>query len=434
MPDLPDLHELERWWREHAPSPDVEDRDRDWFDVRADAKKPRKAEVWIYDRIGFDFWSGEGTTAKSFRRKIQALDVDEIELHVNSPGGLVGDGIAIFNSLRDHKAAVHVIVDGLAASAASFIAQAGDTIRMNAASQMMIHRASGIAIGDLKTMEKATEMMRKTDESIASIYAGRAGGDLDEWLKAMTDETWYTAAEAVKAGLADETVEMKPKEPKARNTFDLTIFNYAGRDAAPPPPRIQTQAPAAPPADPPPTQEGAGMDPAKLREALGLKADASDEDVTQAITAAGLVKAAAPPADPPKPGDPPTDKQPEPETLPPKVTVAGQGSDAILLDPVQFKSLQMEAAKGAEAYRKMKEAECDSVLAAAIDAGKFPKSRLDHYKLRWATDPDGTKDEVARLQPNAVPVNFTGYPGVGDETEADMIYQAMYPGGGAGRG
>lgn len=442
MPDLPDLHPYEQWWREHAPRPVAGDAADDWYRIEAAAGgKKKRATVWIYDRIGRSFFE-DGTDAKSFRRKLAALDVDEIELHLNSPGGIAFDGITIYNSLRDHKAAVHVVVDGLAASAASLIAQAGDTVKMNQAAQMMIHRSQGMAHGNAEIMLQAFDTLQKMDKSIAGIYAARAGGPVDDWIQAMSKETWYTAEEAVEAGLADETVAAEPKEPKARNAFDLRIFNYAGRASAPPPLRIQTQAPAGPSADPPSSQEGAGMDPAKLREALGLSADASDSDVTAAITAAGLVKASAPPE--PKPGDPPTPPNPtDPDkdegkepTLPPKVTVAGQGSDAVLLDPAQFRALQAQAVRGDEAYRKMKEAECETVLDAAIKAGKFPPARRDHWKSLWAADPDGTKATIDRLAPNVIPVTLDGYPGVGDETEQELIYNAMYPPdkSGAGRG
>jgi hypothetical protein len=179
-----------------------------------------------------------------------------------------------------------------------------------------------------------------------------------------------------------------------------------------------------------PTQEGPAMDPAKLREALGLAADASDDEVSTALAAAGLAsKPSDPPTDPPE-GDPAA-------ALPPKVPTAASG-DAILLDPAQYNTLRVAAARGEDAWRKMREAECGAVLDAAIKAGKFPPARREHYEKLWAADPDGTKDMVANLASNVIPVMSSGYPGVGDESEQDLVYAAMYPdskvSGGVGRG
>lgn len=175
------------------------------------------------------------------------------------------------------------------------------------------------------------------------------------------------------------------------------------------------------------------MDPArlaKLREAYDLPADAPEADVLARM--AEDVPAPAP--DPaPKPDAP---GGPDP-ALPPKVTgPVAAGSDAVLIDPVHLKQLQTQAARGDEAYRKMREAECDAVIKAAIKDGKFPPSREEHYKLRWATDPDGTEEEIGRLAKNTIPVSASGYTGVGDETEQDLIYSQMYPGekAGASRG
>lgn len=420
MPDLPDLSSYEQWWREHVRQP--ESGPADWFRIQQAADKKRSAEVWIYDRIGRS-WFEDGTDAKSFARKLAGLDVDQITLHINSPGGDAFDGVAIYNTLHDHPADVHVVVDGLAASAASYIAQAGKTIKMNKAAQMMIHRASGICIGNAKDMTDFADVLGKLDSSIAGIYHSRAGGQLDDWLAAMTGETWYTAAEAVQAGLADEAVAETPAEPKARASFDLRIFAYAGRDAAPPPKITDRTDPPAPPE--PPKKKGAGMDPAKLREAFGLAADASDDEVSAAITAENLVPpAAAPPGnqgDPPA-GDPPPAGGPPP--APPRKPRADEGG-AVYVDPAQLAELRRMAAQGEEALRRMKEQECSAVLDAAIKAGKFPPSRREHYEKRWASDPDGTKEEINALQAGVIPVSLLGFPGVTDDTAEEMLYKSM---------
>lgn len=183
----------------------------------------------------------------------------------------------------------------------------------------------------------------------------------------------------------------------------------------------------------PTTRKGAGMDPAKLREALGLQPDASDDQVKAAFAASLTPEPAPAPA--PAAATPP-DPEPEP-TLPPKVqTPAASTSGALMLDPATLQALQAQAARGEAAFRQLRENECDSILAAAVKAGKFPPARLDHYKALWAADPDGTKDLVNGLAANVIPVAASGYPGVGAETETDMVYAAMYGGNSkeAGRG
>lgn len=192
--------------------------------------------------------------------------------------------------------------------------------------------------------------------------------------------------------------------------------------AATPPVTPETTPPARRPAAAPTPQKGAGMDPArlaKLREAYDLPADAPEADVV-----AAMAKDVPPPAPDPAPdpggGDP---------VLPPVVPtpVSAGDSEAVLLDPVQYKALQAQAARGDEAWQRMKAAECDSVLDAAIKVGKFPPARRDHYAARWASDPDGTKEEIGRLQPGVIPVSVSGYAGVSDETAEEALYRQLYP-------
>ena len=194
----------------------------------------RTATIRLYDPI--DSW-GEfyGVSAKEF---VSALDeipdrVDEIRLHINSPGGDVFDGIAILNALRGHDARVVAVVDGIAASAASFIAVGADELVMAKNSELMIHDAWGLCVGNAADMTAMAEMLGKNSDNIASIYAEKAGGDLRTWRTAMEAETWYSADEAVKAGLADRIDTTKKADAKAR--YDLSIFTYAGRDEAPDP-------------------------------------------------------------------------------------------------------------------------------------------------------------------------------------------------------
>lgn len=200
--------------RTTRPSAAVRDGRRDWFKIRNLAGG--EAEILIYDEIGYF-----GITAKDFRDELAAISAaDKIALHVNSPGGDVFDAIAIYNMLRDHPAEITTYVDSLAASAASFIALAGDKVVMAKHAQMMIHDAWGIAIGNAEDMQKAAAFLETQSDVIASIYADRAGKTKAYWRGLMAAETWFTDQQAVDAGLAT----VVGSHAAAKNSFDLSIF------------------------------------------------------------------------------------------------------------------------------------------------------------------------------------------------------------------
>lgn len=208
----------------------------DWYRIENAAAD--EADVYVYDAIGGWF----GTTADDFIREMRDISAPRINLRLNSPGGSVFEGIAIANAIRSHPANVTVFVDGLAASIASVIALAGDRLVMLPQTQLMIHDASGGAYGNAADMEYMVGLLNKQSDNIADAYADRAGGTAAEWRDLMKAETWYTASEAVAAGLADEVFTPPAKEPKegpsdARmaTTWDLSMYRYAGRDKAPDP-------------------------------------------------------------------------------------------------------------------------------------------------------------------------------------------------------
>ena len=176
--------------------------------------------MFIYDEIGFF-----GVEASAFVRDFRAINAAEITVHVNSPGGDVFDGIAIHNALRDHPAEVTVVIDALAASIASVIAMAGDRIVMAQHSTMMIHEAFGFALGDAADMRRQADFLDRSSATLADIYAGRAGGTSAEWRARMEAETWFSDAEAVEAGLADEVATAAPETAAAK--FDLSIYRHA---------------------------------------------------------------------------------------------------------------------------------------------------------------------------------------------------------------
>src|SRR3954451_13791039 len=152
------------------------------------------AVLRLYDPI--DSWGGEwGVSAKEFTTALDQLpaDVHTIQLHVNSPGGEVFDGIAILNALRNHSAKVIAVVDGIAASAASFIAAGADEVVMGKNAELMIHDARGISIGNAADMQQMADLLNHLSDNIARVYTAKAGGKVEDWRQAMLAETWYSA-------------------------------------------------------------------------------------------------------------------------------------------------------------------------------------------------------------------------------------------------
>jgi ATP-dependent protease ClpP protease subunit len=170
----------------------------DWWRI-AGADTDR-AEVFIYGAISD--WYGD-VNAADFVKALAEITSPAIDLRVNSPGGLVFDAVAIYTALQQHTARVDVRIDGIAASAASFIAQAGDTITIAKPARMMIHDAQGFTIGGPAEHREMLNLLDDLSDMIAEIYADRAGGTVADWREPMKATTWYSAAAAVESGLAD---------------------------------------------------------------------------------------------------------------------------------------------------------------------------------------------------------------------------------------
>lgn len=176
--------------------------------------------VELYDEIGF--W---GVTAKDFRDQIRNIEGD-FTLRVNSPGGDVFDGIAMFNDLLAHKGKVRVEVVGIAASIASVIAMAGSEIAIAPNAFFMIHDAWTIAVGNRHDMRDAADVLEQIDEAFARTYVGRAKTGIRTVREMMDDETWMSASEAIEKGFADKLLTNESADASAQAKFDLAgVFN-----------------------------------------------------------------------------------------------------------------------------------------------------------------------------------------------------------------
>lgn len=196
------------------------------------AKKDKRGEIIMYGTIGMD-WFGDGITAKSFEKELKALGaVDAIDLRINSEGGSVHDARAIYNLLVQHKARVDVHIDSLAASAASFIAMAGDSITMAESGFFMIHNARMFAGGTAEDFEAAAKFLRTVNRTIADTYTARTGNSASKIKDWMDAETWFTGQEALDEGFATAIVKNKTADDaRAQVTVD-PAFEYRNVPAA----------------------------------------------------------------------------------------------------------------------------------------------------------------------------------------------------------
>jgi ATP-dependent protease ClpP protease subunit len=159
--------------------------------------------ITMFDTIGEDFWTGEGVTAKKVTAQLRAIGDRPITVQINSAGGDMFEGIAIYNALREHPQEITVQVIGMAASAASIIAMAGDKVEIGAASFLMIHNAWVLAIGNRHDMAETAAFLEPFDAAMRDVYAQRTGLKPDDIAAMMDAETWLSGSAAVEKGFAD---------------------------------------------------------------------------------------------------------------------------------------------------------------------------------------------------------------------------------------
>ncbi|MFG1276561.1 head maturation protease, ClpP-related [Xanthobacter autotrophicus] len=159
--------------------------------------------ITMFDVVGEDFWTGGGVTAKKVAQQLRAIGDRPVEVQINSPGGDMFEGLAIYNVLREHPQDVTVKVMGMAASAASVIAMAGDRIEVGAASFLMIHNAWVLAMGNRNDLRETADWLEPFDTAMVSLYAGRSKQDAKTIAKWMDAETYMSGVTAIERGFAD---------------------------------------------------------------------------------------------------------------------------------------------------------------------------------------------------------------------------------------
>jgi ATP-dependent protease ClpP protease subunit len=382
-----------------------------WYQIRnVAAGDEGPAEVLIYDEI--DSWFG--VSAEALARDIAALDDDRaLTVRVNSPGGNIFDGVAILNALRGHPGKVTAVVDGLAASAASFIVMGADEIVMNRDAEMMVHKGHGLVMGGADDMRKQAELIDRLNDKIAGIYADKAGGTAEDWLAIMDAETWYSADEAVEAGLATR-VEKQADREKVAAKFDLSIFNHAGRSAAPPPrkPQARIETPQPVEVEVPKGKEStvATLSESDLQK-LGLDAEADEAAIGARIDE--LVAGAE-------------QSEPVEPTLEQATAIAAKAGLATITNEA-LDGLKSQAQAGAEARAQQVREADERIVDSAITAGKIAPARRDHHLQALAADRDGHTAVLASLASGLIPLAEQGHGVTSEITNADdATYASLF--------
>lgn len=371
------------------------------------------ADVYVYDDIGG--WMGVG--ADDFVRDVAGLEVDHIDLHLNSPGGSAWDGVAIANVLRQHKADVTVWVDGIAASAASVVAMAGDEVVMSVGAQLMIHDAWAYAGGDAAEMRKGAEMLDSMSDSIAATYAARAGGAPAQWRTVMQAETWYTADEAVTAGLADRVATAADNgsasgeqivpgsnsygfwdmwdslaDPARHVDAVAALYAHAGRASAPTP-AMPGRRPLTPTASAAgsitPTERSLPVSftdaqLTEMRQSLGIAEDADEGTILSALNEALAERAEGAPAE-----------------------ASGVPEGTSLVENRVLADLRNAADLGRQAFQRQQGDDRAALVTAAIADGRIAPASRESWLSALQATPEATATTLGGLAKGLLP---TGQP------------------------
>lgn len=399
-----------------------------WYRLARATVTGGSAELLIYDEIGL--W---GIDAQWLVQDLMDIGNDDLTVRVNSPGGDVFEGIAIMNALRAHRGQVTAVVEGLAASAASIIAIGGaDRLVMRPQAELMIHDAWGLAMGNAAEMDSMKDQLDRTSDSLAAVYADKAGGTVESWRQAMRDETWMSADEAVTAGLADAVEDARDEDvpdvvaAHPGRIFALAQkFNHSRRAEASRPAIINPATVAEKETTMPLMKDVATR--------LGLDADGLDEKTLLAALDEVLDEQGS--------GDDGGAETPEPkvseETPAPQSGSAPRTDEAaapeddeetdsiVHLDKAVYEDLLSRATAGDEAAEQDKVARASALIEDdGIKAGRLLGWQRDEWVDRATKNYADTKKALLALAPGLVPVKESGRGG-SDEDRESTNRQAM---------
>lgn len=377
----------------------------------ADTDQPTVAVLRMYAPI--DSWGGWwGISAEEVSGALDALpqSVETIILRINSPGGEVPEAMTILNMLRAHRARIIAVVDGWAVSAASFLFAGCDERVMSPGTQMMIHDARIFGYGDPAFYRKTAVRLDTDSDNIASIYVEAAGGTEADWRALMGPETWYTAKEAVVAGLAqrvdvvpdagitdtpgaDDPVDPLEGDGAEDIAFDLSMYRYAGRNQAPAPAAIATRRPKPPTAsaDGSTQPEGAAVvdlndkQIASLREQVGFAEDADADTIVKAVTEA-------------------LEERATPET--PETTTAAAPAGQVLVSKAEWDEMRGDAQRGAAAAKRLHETEREAALDQYRD--RYVPANRQSWRDEYDRNPKATIEALEK-RPVVIPLDELGH-------------------------
>jgi ATP-dependent Clp endopeptidase proteolytic subunit ClpP len=341
---------------------------RPWYALE---ERNEEAEISIFDEIG-GWW---GVSVKQFKKDFDSVrNKAEIRLILNSPGGNVFDGMAVYNILSKVRRKLTVEVIGLAASSASIVALAGRKLVMGEGAYFMIHNPWGFALGDAEEMLRTAELLEKLRGELANIYTAHSSLSRDQILERMREETWYTAAEAVEAGFASTVVQ---HGEVAACAFDLSGYKYAhvpetirefvAATVARGPTELITEIKNTSAAGTACRAEEGKMTHEEIKAAI---AELTDEERTGLIDELGLTASD------------------QVGTLEGRINALEKANEQL--------SAQLAEANQREAQKRKAEA-----IEGALQDGRIPPVDREFWEQRFDQDPVGTEAVLAKLQPSA---------------------------------
>lgn len=324
--------------------------------------------------------------------------VEQIILRINSPGGEVWEAMAILNMLAAHRARIIAVVDGLAASAASFIAAGCEETVMSPGSQMMIHSPSAIEWGNAADMRKMADFLDTLQASMIEVYTDKAGDK--DWASLLAAETWMTATAAVEMGLADR-VEIVPDAGPAMTVGDDSepeLFLIEPTDSASELARTHAAAARATALKPPSSSEPGIPN----RKETVVANDETQAGVQERLGTTETAVESAPAA--------------SVEVTPiAAAPTAGLPEGVVTIDANLLQELRENAARGAEARAEQDRARRDGIIATALQEGRISTSSRDNFRALLEKDEEGTTAVIASLAKNTVPVEELGHQAVASD-------------------